>query len=180
MNHIEAMKQALEALESCTPEDTSTGHVIYPSYDEQAVEKAITALRTAIEQAEKQEPVAWVVEDQNGERLEWAGDVPGCAGLPTFPLYTTPPAAPVQEPVETGDTMFRQFMSEADKAGITHWPTPTAAQRQWVGLTPEEWFKWWQVSTVLDNTEAEIDFADFLMIALAVQDVLGEKNGGAA
>ena len=112
MNHIEAMKQALEALESCTPEDTSTGHVIYPSYDEQAVEKAITALRTAIEQAEKQEPVAWVVEDQNGERLEWAGDVPGCAGLPTFPLYTTPPAAPVQEPVawvygnESNDPIF--------------------------------------------------------------------------
>jgi hypothetical protein len=34
----------------------------------------------------------------------------------------------VQEPVKTGDTLFRQFMSEADKAGITHWPTPPAAQ----------------------------------------------------
>jgi hypothetical protein len=37
---IEAMKQALEALESCTPADTSTGHVVWPSYDEQAVAQA--------------------------------------------------------------------------------------------------------------------------------------------
>ena len=47
-------------------------------------------------------------------------------------------AAPVQEPVKTGDALFRQFMAEADKAGITHWPTPPAAQRQWVGLTNDE------------------------------------------
>jgi len=46
--------------------------------------------------------------------------------------------APVQEPVKTEDTLFRQFMSDADKAGITHWPNPPAAQRQWVGLEPEE------------------------------------------
>ena len=58
---IEAMKLALEALESCTPADTSTGHVVWPSYDEQAVAQAITALRTAIEQAEKQE--AWKASD---------------------------------------------------------------------------------------------------------------------
>jgi hypothetical protein len=52
---VEAMKQALEALESCTPEDTSTSHVIWPSYDEDAVEKAITSLHQAIAEAEKQE-----------------------------------------------------------------------------------------------------------------------------
>ena len=55
-------------------------------------------------------------------------------------------------------------------------------KKQWVGLTSEQWFSWWQVSTIMDNTEAEIDFADFLMIALAVQDVieatLREKNNG--
>jgi len=47
------------------------------------------------------EPVAWVVEDEHGERLEWAGDAHSCHGLPTLPLYTTPPVAqpaPVQEP----------------------------------------------------------------------------------
>ena len=49
-----------------------------------------------------------------------------------------PLPAPVQEPVEAEDTLFRQFMSEAEKAGITHWPTPPEARRQWVGLTQEE------------------------------------------
>jgi hypothetical protein len=39
------------------------------------------------------EPVAWVVEDEHGERLEWAGDAHSCHGLPTLPLYTNPPAA---------------------------------------------------------------------------------------
>ena len=60
-------------------------------------------------------------------------------------------------------------------------PQRSEDKKQWVGLTSEQWFSWWQVSTIMDNTEAEIDFADFLMIALAVQDVieakLKEKNG---
>jgi hypothetical protein len=45
MNKDKALDLALEALESCTPEDTSTGHVVWPSYDEQAVEQAITAIK---------------------------------------------------------------------------------------------------------------------------------------
>jgi len=40
----------------------------------------------------QQEPVAWIVEDQSGERLEWASDAHSCHGVPTFPLYTSPPA----------------------------------------------------------------------------------------
>ena len=43
---IEAMKQALEALDG-----------LYEPGELERVNKAITALRTAIEQAEKQEPV---------------------------------------------------------------------------------------------------------------------------
>ena len=46
--------------------------------------------------------------------------------------------AHAQEPVKTGDTLFRQFMSEADKVGITHWPTPPAANKPWIGLTDED------------------------------------------
>ena len=46
MSQIEAMKLALEALEKC----------MYPQLKQL---NAITALRTAIEQAEKQEPVAY-------------------------------------------------------------------------------------------------------------------------
>jgi hypothetical protein len=50
-----------------------------------------------------------------------------------------PVAAPVQEHLKTEDTLFQQFMSEADKAGITHWPTPPAAQRQWVEVEQIKW-----------------------------------------
>ena len=49
-------------------------------------------------------------------------------------------------------------------------------QRPWVGLTEGEWFEWWRVSPVADATEAEIDFADFLIIAQAVMTKLKEKQ----
>jgi hypothetical protein len=71
---IEAMKQALDALEH--------GEIY-----KKKTAKAIAALRTAIKQAEKQEPVAWLSDD---------GNVlfgPGPKGKYTRPLYTTPPAA---------------------------------------------------------------------------------------
>jgi hypothetical protein len=51
------MKLALDALESCTPQDTSTGHVIYAWHDEELVNVAITALKERLAQPE-QEPVA--------------------------------------------------------------------------------------------------------------------------
>jgi hypothetical protein len=69
-----------------------------------------------------QEPVAWADMDVRGEDkgLSWT---PG--RFHTQPLYTTPPAAPVQEPVEK---------YYADGGHIVY----PAAQRQWVGLTDEE------------------------------------------
>jgi hypothetical protein len=115
---IEAMKQALEALESCTPADTSTGHVVWPSYDEQAVAQAITALRTAIEQAEKQEPVAW--EDVLGAIARgWAHpenarkpiDVQLAVAIAKEiqDMYTTPPAA--QRQPLTDEAIWRQYQA---------------------------------------------------------------------
>lgn len=79
---IEAMKQALEALESFREISDFT-----PA---QAVH-AITALRTAIAEAEKQEPVAEVVEDDFSKQVvgigRWLKLQNGTK------LYTTPPAA---------------------------------------------------------------------------------------
>jgi hypothetical protein len=63
------------------------------------VDKAITALRTAIKTAEKQEPVAWMDEFGNVFPLG-AQRGPKYLNEPMKPLYTTPPAAPVQEPVK--------------------------------------------------------------------------------
>jgi len=51
-------------------------------------------------------------------------------------------------------------------------------QRQLVEPTSAEWLEWWRVSPIADSTEAEIDFADFLIIAQAVVDKLKEKNNG--
>jgi hypothetical protein len=49
-------------------------------------------------------------------------------------------------------------------------------KRPWVEPTGNDWFEWWRASPVADATEAEIDFADFLIIAQAVTDKLKEDN----
>jgi hypothetical protein len=64
---IEAMKQALEALEA-----------IYRTGDTQAFDlcyapNVIPALRQAIAEAEMQEPVAWIVDGEIKVRLDMAG-----------------------------------------------------------------------------------------------------------
>ena len=51
-------------------------------------------------------------------------------------------------------------------------------KRPWVEPTGNEWFEWWRVSQVAHETEAEIDFADFLIIAQAVTAKLKEDNNG--
>jgi hypothetical protein len=80
---ITAMKQALEALD-----------------DRSSLMKwqaAREALRTAIEEAEKQEPVAWVCYGAPGKRdIDFEEADINKLPIGTL-LYTTPPAAPVQE-----------------------------------------------------------------------------------
>ena len=80
---IEAMKQALEALESSRVFVTTREKIKHPEgaewYDER-----ITALRTAIEQAEKQEPVCEVL-NERGE-VDYISYVPSVG----TPLYTAP------------------------------------------------------------------------------------------
>ena len=68
---IEAMKQALDALDA---------------YSWEHVNAARAALRAAIAEAEKQEPVAWM--DASETALSWENYLDGMK-----PLYTTPTAA---------------------------------------------------------------------------------------
>ena len=78
---IEAMKQAIKALEMCVD--------IIDEYPEGTLE-VIFALRAAIEQAEKQEPVAWITPNGEGFRVRFSmptDDVP----LGWDALYTAPP-----------------------------------------------------------------------------------------
>jgi len=82
----EVLKQALAALESCTPQDTSTGHVIYAWHDEELVNGAIAALKERLTQPE-QEPVAWL-DPWTRNNVTTDYDAYGNNGIP---LYAAPP-----------------------------------------------------------------------------------------
>jgi hypothetical protein len=92
MTLIEAAKQALEALERAVSTCFDRrAHEDVMSRPEHFINQTITALRTAIAEAEKQEPVAWAninkhgdITHTNNKRMPWS----------KTPLYTTPPAAP--------------------------------------------------------------------------------------
>jgi hypothetical protein len=162
----EALKLALEALEICEQD----GYIPV-----RLTRDSITAIKQALA-APAQEPVAhlWQHGETGRTRITMPGDMTDCDArwFKAAALYTTPPAAqpaPVQEPVETEDTMFRQFMSEANKAGITHWPTPPATQRQWVGLTAAEVDRCWNM-TPMDTRNSRH------MFAYSIEAKLKEKN----
>jgi hypothetical protein len=136
MTLIEAAKLTLEALESI-PEDVE-------GYLPESCTDAVIALRTAIEAAEKQEPVTQCME--HGE----------CFGGEC--IYATPPAAQ-KEPVawaeeiiadlhacydsemikenDSGDALIRldAAICAVEEAAERHTAPPAA---QWVGLTDEE------------------------------------------
>jgi hypothetical protein len=83
---IDAMKQALEIIKNMR----SGYGDDYPTEKER---KTITALRQAIEEAEKQEPVAWIQEDRIVPELGYdctmTREHPKELGY--TPLYTAPP-----------------------------------------------------------------------------------------
>jgi hypothetical protein len=82
----EAMKQALEALEKHKPK-ISGGSLAWITHD-----RAIDALRDVIEQAEKQEPVAWMNKHGACKTSLFREIEAGAKDEYTIPLYTTPPA----------------------------------------------------------------------------------------
>jgi hypothetical protein len=89
---VEAMKQALKALEKSQPVnycENSYGEKSYLMVDDpfkfERNDKAITALRQAIKQAEKQEPVAWL------EYGDWGDLFVSRERKGSFPVYSAPP-----------------------------------------------------------------------------------------
>ena len=95
MTDKEALKMALDALESCTPLDTSSSYVIYPWHDEKLVDKAISVLKERLladpmyevqrlGQEIEQEPVAWA---DHGV-VNWIADK---QFMHEAELYTHPP-----------------------------------------------------------------------------------------
>jgi hypothetical protein len=84
---IEAMNMALEFVSWLVSDD----HSVRPKYKAPEIAQA---LRQAIEQAEKQEPVAWLIQYKNRHDIKW-GSPPGFRSndqiLGMEPLYTAPP-----------------------------------------------------------------------------------------
>jgi hypothetical protein len=115
---IEAMKQALEALETLAryenPETRiqvrkpKDGGPIVTMYPHKVASDAATALRAAIEQAQKQEAVAWMHVQGNYEEpsLRQLDDFELDRGWEQYPLYTAP----------------RQWVGLTNKDIIEMWP----------------------------------------------------------
>ena len=119
-----------------------------------------TALRQAIEQAEKQEPVAWMYKGNfhDFDPSEWAS--------PEFvvtPLYTAPPKRE-QEPVNTMPTKIvgPNLEQILNAAGFY--------KREWVGLTDED--------TANICMQSDINNWHDEQVIDAVEAKLKEKNGG--
>ena len=161
MNHIEAMKQALEAMNAMLThmgmDEDEWNKVTFNQ-----MRKAITSIRQAIADLEKQEPVAWklVPIKPTREMLEamdecsiegydehlYAGHA-ASVYMAAVDVAPTPPQPkePEQEPVATLDDLeqeiyenTRQFVSRDVMEWILKRYYTTPPQRTWVGLTVEE------------------------------------------
>jgi hypothetical protein len=179
---IEAMKQALDALEE---------HGTHYARHEDDYIKAITALRQAIEQAEKQEPVGVVGMDvsrphmnYNGQYLGQKPDTKTAMLFKDLEVGTKLYAAPVhasdisQECVDetAKDRHIPDGTIPISNGGIaTRTPTDffSPPKREWVELTDEE-----REQLILGNVEnVTVAEAAMFKTVLALQEAkLKEKN----
>ncbi len=107
---IEAMKQGLDALES--------KYIVGCGAWRVQQDQAITALRTAIEESENQEPVAYAVVG-DGQWGEWL----------------------IGDQFETSKPPKHKYWENRGYELVPLY-TPLAAQRQWVGFTEAEINEW--------------------------------------
>ena len=157
MTLIEAAKQALEALERYAPQH---GHP-------DDMSEAITALRTAIEQAEKQEPVAW--EHHEYRPYGAPGEIRIHAILAS--QYTMPDGS------VSGNFQWLVNQYKEDKNTIKLIPlytTPPAAQHPWVGLTDED--RQAAFESMPDMLEGFLRKWGWLHFSKAIEAKLKEKN----
>jgi hypothetical protein len=146
MTKDEALRLALEAWES--GEKVQNGRLVWIEYDSELVDKAITAIKAALEA--KDEPVAWMRTSGTGSPVvteELLAEMPEMRWNFQQPLYTTPPQRKpltVKQPeVRTGNCLrVGVCASEGHKI---------PPQRTWVGLTDEETNLLWENT---DNTDS--------------------------
>jgi hypothetical protein len=159
---IEAMKQALEALEILAryenPETRiqvrkpKDGGPIVTMYPHKVALDAAQSLRQAIEQAEKQEPVAW--RETHGKVIRALAEIVTVHTPDNlFDLDAVP-----RDPV--------MGLVQKIKMAIDVYKPPTP-QREWVGLTQED------IDIAFDDTQEGGGFNEF---ARAIEQTLRRKN----
>jgi len=193
---ITAMKLALEALELNNAEWKSladSGDTGYWRAEDQShykqTNEAIIALRTAIEQAEKQEPVAWMKEGGFRSQVTFDWRIAKREGL-TIPLYSRPQlaCAPTHEPVATMTVRHTKNKTEIGYGPASKgydlpngeyklYTTPPAAQRQWVGLTDEQINELRQQYGVTSNGRGIKEFTYVCDFVRAIEAKLRENGG---
>jgi hypothetical protein len=145
----------------------------------------IRALRQAIEQAEKQEPVAWMVRDSiDGSWYPCAFENPaGAIKGESKPLYAVPQQAEKQEPIA-----WMVYTLDGASAFVTDNPNDftelhscfalyTAPPRkEWVGLTEDEMSEIYNKNYDLYDTD--MTYMDFFIVQRDVEAKLKGKNGG--
>ena len=166
--HAEAMKRALTALEIIErfldplakwqvrkPKDGGPMITVYP---QKVAEEAINDLRQAVAKTEKQEPVAWMFVNEDGEceQIEYGPvfDDPGVT-----PLYAAPPKRDL--------TCVCGAVWDGEQ--MVHAPR----KREWVGLTDDDVFE-------LADTNLYDGGKNYgvLAFAKAIEQALKEKNHG--
>ena len=150
----EALKLALEALETCCAGDYSTGHVIDPSFDEDAVNEAITAIKEALAQPEQS--WSWVCNECGSREftsavLEADLEYLACAGCGCNEFHKEALAQPDYRAVKTYHEGKPVYVSQPEQEPVA-WEvgvvngvvtrrlaSPTSPpKRPWVGLTDEQ------------------------------------------
>ena len=153
MNHIEVLKQALDALETEVSIDWTNND-------------AITSLRQAIAELESQEPVGWHLIEAlypQGERL----DIRMGDGSILCNLLPQADGDLWWEGSGTGEKFIDPVYAD-----VTHWRIHSNThppQRTWVGLTDEE------VNNAIKEKNISPLFT-YRMIARAIEAKLKEKN----
>jgi hypothetical protein len=134
---------------------------------EQIDDSILTAMHTAIAEAKKQEPVAWMRKDK--------GHIDFHRHPQYLPLYTNLPEAPAQAPVSRvvlRDGMPALLLDRDIRSTDQRLYAAPQPQREWVGLRPDE------IEVAYKAASKDINYcapshSDFARI---IEKILKEKN----
>ncbi len=129
---IEAMKQALEALESFAPHNGVFWRNLHK--EDAEIANVIASLRQAIEQAEKQEPVAWATMLGSYSHVSWGKDRPDYPIRYEVPLYPGP--QPQREWVGLTDEEMRELEKQFNAERVR------TSDEEYLVIYPGDYWQW--------------------------------------